>query len=251
MLSKNQLKFLHSLRLGKFREQHQSFIVEGIKMVDELIMSDFQVHAIYGLGDWYSSRSQKLTEMNIDFHEISEDELRKISSLVTPNAVLAEVAVPDVSLPAPDQTGDLVILLDQIQDPGNLGTIIRTADWFGVRYIICSPGTVDAYNPKVVQATMGSIFRIKIIYHDLRDFIGAIAGTHQVAGACLDGEDIRNSPIALPAAVIIGNESKGISTGIDRLVQQRIRIPSFSVTAESLNASVAAGILCWEYRRRG
>ncbi|MBW6460435.1 MAG: RNA methyltransferase [Bacteroidales bacterium] len=251
MLSKNQLKLLHSLRLGKFREQHQLFIVEGIKMVDELIMSDFQVHTIYGLGDWYSSRSQKLTERKIDFHEISEDELHKASSLVTPNAVLAVAAIPDASLPTKGKTGDLVILLDQIQDPGNLGTIIRTADWFGVRYIICSPGTVDSYNPKVVQATMGSIFRVKVIYHELQDFIDTIAGTHQVAGAFLDGEDIRSALIALPAAVIIGNESKGISKEIDRLVQQRVRIPSFSVTAESLNASVAAGILCWEYRRRG
>ena len=220
-------------------------------MVDELIDSDYQVHAIYGLMDWYSSGKRNLAEKNIDFHEISADELRKASSLKTPNAVLAVASIPVTSLPSPDQTGDLVILLDQLQDPGNMGTIIRTADWFGVRYIICSPGTVDVYNPKVVQATMGSIFRVRVIYHDLPDFIDTIAGTHQVAGAFLDGEDIRNSSIALPAAVMIGNESKGISKEMERLVQHRIRIPSFSVTAESLNASVAAGILCWEYRRRG
>ncbi|MFO7615185.1 MAG: RNA methyltransferase [Bacteroidales bacterium] len=251
MISKNQLKFLYSLRLGKFREQHQAFIVEGIKMVDELIMSDFRVHAIYGLGDWYASRKTILTEKNIDFHEITEYELRKTSSLKTPNMVMAVAAIPDASLPEPEQTGDLVILLDQIQDPGNLGTIIRTADWFGIQYIICAEDTVDAYNPKVVQATMGSIFRVKVISHDLRDFIGAIADTHQVAGAVLDGEDIRVAGLSLPAAIVIGNESKGISEEIGRSLQRRIRIPSHSSVTESLNAPVAAGILCWEYRRGG
>lgn len=251
MLSKNQLKYLHSLRIGKYRDLNKSFIVEGIKMTDELIESNFGIRAIYGLASWYASREEVIFRNKIDFQVITEAELRKASSLVNPNAVLAVAAIPDSTAFVPDQAGDLVVLLDQIQDPGNLGTIIRTADWFGIKNIVCSPDTVDVYNPKVVQATMGSIFRVNVLYLDLKKIIASFSTKRDIIGTFPDGEDVGKAGLALPAALVIGNEASGISEEVATLLEKRVAIPSFSSTVESLNAAVAAGILCWELKRRG
>lgn len=250
MLSRNQLKYLHSLRLGKFRDLHRAFLVEGVKMVDELIQSNYVIHTVYGLTAWQAARKHVLTQNNIDFQEITEDELSKASGLITPNEVIAVAQMPESELPPDEGLGKLVILLDRLQDPGNLGTMIRTADWFGIRNIVCSDGSVDVFNPKVVQATMGSVFRVNVFYTDLVGFIGDISTSRKVYATIAGGEPVHEARLELPAAVIIGNESNGISENILPLVKHKIGIPAVSGTAESLNASVAAGIICWEFIRR-
>jgi len=182
--------------------------------------------------------------------QIKDEELKKISNLVTPNEVLAIIGYPDPAVPSPEKYGKIILLLDRIQDPGNLGTIIRTADWFGIGHIFCSPDTVDVYNPKVVQATMGSICRVEVHYTDLREFLVSLDASWKKYGTVSDGENIYKADLEFPAAIVIGNESKGISETYFPLLTHRLGIPSRSNGAESLNASVAAGIICSEFCRR-
>ena len=151
MISKNQLKYLHSLRQGKYRQSEQAFIAEGTKLLGELLNSNFEIRQVFATEGWLLLNSNTLQEKRILFHEVAEDELIKISNLVTPNEVLAVVAMPEDITPDPEDAGKLILILDRLQDPGNMGTIIRTADWFGITHIFCSDDTVDIYNPKVVQ----------------------------------------------------------------------------------------------------
>jgi TrmH family RNA methyltransferase len=250
MLSKNQIKYLHSLRLGKFRESNRVFIAEGAKLVDDLVNSHFNIRIIYGTPTWIESHQRVIASHEFVIQEVEEEELKKISSLVTPNEVLAVVGYPDPAIPSPETFGNIILLLDRIQDPGNLGTIIRTADWFGIRHIFCSMDTVDVFNPKVVQATMGSICRVNIHYIDLKTMLVNLPDTWRKYGTITDGENIYQAQPEFPAAIVIGNESKGISEELFPLLTHRVGIPSRSKSAESLNASVAAGIICSEFSRR-
>lgn len=243
MLSKNQVKYIHSLRLGKFRDEYRVFTVEGVKMVDELVRSSFETRQIYATPSWLESRKYELQKKDIDIGEVSEDDLRKISNLVTPNEVLAVAAYPDRTMPASEHLGKIVLALDCIQDPGNLGTIIRTADWFGIRNVVCSPGTADIFNPKVVQSTMGSIFRVDVFYTGLNEFFAGLGSQWNIYGTDAGGEDIFGIKPDFPAVLVIGNESKGISEELLPLLTRKIGIPGGSSGAESLNASVAAGIV--------
>jgi len=250
MLSKNQIKYLHSLRLGKFRELNRVFIAEGAKLVDDLVNSHFNIRIIYGTPTWIESHQRMIASQEFVIQEVEEEELKKISNLVTPNEVLALVGYPDPDIPSPETYGNIILLLDRIQDPGNLGTIIRTADWFGIRHIFCSMDTVDVFNPKVVQATMGSICRVSIHYVDLKTTLANLPGTWRKYGTVPDGENIYKAEPEFPAAIVIGNESKGISEELFPLLTHRVGIPSRSKSAESLNASVAAGIICSEFNRK-
>jgi RNA methyltransferase, TrmH family len=250
MLSKNQVKYLHSLRLGKFRDIYREFLAEGIKLVDDLLNSHFEVKYIYATGSWLKTHDQKIADKDIVIREVTSEELEKVSNLVTPNEVLAVVGIPEPTVPAPDTLGKLVLVLDRIQDPGNLGTIIRTADWFGIRHIFCSAGTVDLFNPKVVQSTMGSICRVHVHYTDLHHLLANLGETWQIYGTVPAGENIYKAELEFPAAIIIGNESKGIAEEYFSLFTSRIGIPSMSDGAESLNAPVAAGIIVSEFCRR-
>jgi len=250
MISNNQLKFIHSLRQKKFRDKENAFSAEGTKLVDELLASDFEIRIIYALSSWYDSRREHIIEKKIAFQEITESELVRASGLATPNEVLAIVSIPKALLPAQEYLGDLVLILDRIQDPGNMGTIIRTADWFGIRYVICSPDTVEVFNPKVVQSTMGSICRVIVHYADLTELINNTMQGRHLYAATAGGDNVFITPLKFPAAILIGNESRGISAGLKQLSTARIGIPSYSSDAESLNASVAAGILCAEFRKR-
>lgn len=250
MLSKNQVKYLHSLRLGKFREQNRVFIAEGIKLVDELLKSSFQIQHIYATKAWSDEHQRVIANGEFVLQEVTGDELGKISNLVTPNEVLALVSYPDSTLPPANTLGNIILLLDRIQDPGNLGTIIRTADWFGIGHLFCSPDTVDVFNPKVIQATMGSICRVAVHYTGLRQFITGLGKDWKIYGTLADGENIYQSEPEYPAAIIIGNESKGISEEYLPLLTHRIGIPSRSKGAESLNAAMATGIICSEFCRR-
>lgn len=236
MLSNSQKKYINSLKLKKFRNQHQAFIVEGEKMVHELIDSDFEIEAIYG--------TEKLSVPY--FFEINSKELASISLLKTPNKYLA------IARQKKEQQlnikNELVIALDDIQDPGNMGTIIRTADWFGVKTIVCSMNCVDVYNPKVVQATMGSLFRVNVIYDNLTVFFEKNKNL-KVYGALLDGENLYDQKIENQNAVLLmGNESKGLSEELKKYITHQVFIPRYG-RAESLNVAVATAILCAESRK--
>jgi TrmH family RNA methyltransferase len=251
MISKNQVKYLQSLRLSKFREQCGEFIVEGVKMAEELLRSEFTTRQVFATPGWISRNGDLEAKVASGFQEVTEDELKRISGLVSPNEVLAVAAIPGPGGMQQPETGPMVLVLDRIQDPGNLGTIIRTADWFGIRQIICAEGTADVYNPKVVQATMGSLFRISLRYEEPGKALTELAAKGMIIyGAMAGGENLYDLEIRFPAALVIGNESQGISEALYPLLHNRVAIPGLSSGAESLNAAVATGILCAEFARR-
>tara|TARA_B100000809_G_C15078044_1_gene508602 strand:- start:626 stop:1351 length:726 start_codon:yes stop_codon:yes gene_type:complete len=240
MLSISQKKQVNSLKQKKYRTTFNSFIIEGVKMIEELLLSDYEVETIYATADWSDDN------LEIDCVIVSEKELGQISSLKTPNKVLAVVKQKE-SVTANFST-NLTIALDKLQDPGNMGTIIRTADWFGIDTIVCSKDSVDIYNPKVLQATMGSFFRVNIVYVDLTEFFNSNKGL-TVYGALLDGENVYQKTLIDKGAVLLmGNESKGISDELLPFVTERVMIPNFG-KAESLNVATANAILCSECKR--
>jgi TrmH family RNA methyltransferase len=243
MISINQKKFVSSLKQKKFRTERGLFIVEGVKLVQELLLSNYQISAIYATKSWMD-KNQEVDSANIS--EVSEKELLRISSLTTPNEVLAVVEQKVSQLET--VSSQLNIAIDKIQDPGNLGNIIRTADWFGIQNIICSKDSVDLYNPKVLQATMGSFFRMNIVYTDLAEFF--LENTRlTVYGALLDGEDVYQKELNSAGAVLLmGNESKGISEALKPFITEKVLIPNFG-KAESLNVATATAILCSEFKR--
>lgn len=236
MLSKSNIKYIQSLQQKKFRTQEQSFIIEGPKIVEEAIIEAPQrIQSIYYTKYWAGKKNLS----HIEMIEVDDFELAKISSLKTPNQVLAIMSyTQDNSLSIPNK--ELSLALDGIQDPGNLGTIIRIADWFGIKNIICSEDTVDQYNSKVLQSTMGSIFRTRVFYTDLKAFLEH--ANVPIYGALLQGKDLKTIEKPEAGILIIGNESKGIRPEIQELVQHKITIERYG-HAESLNAAVATGII--------
>lgn len=253
MISKSQIQFIKSLSVSKFRKTHQRFIAEGPKLVFELANSSFEIEGIYALRTWIESNQFGFSK-DTDISEVTEKELGRISALKTPNQVLAIVHIKDNNQPENNALNDLVLMLDDIRDPGNMGSIIRTADWFGVQQIICSNSCVDIYNPKVVQATMGSLFRVLIYYTDLKKQLEQLPKDHFVYGTLLEGKNIYESNLEKKGIIVIGNESHGISKELIPLITNKITIPNYSIkpwdTAESLNASTATAIVCAEFRRQ-
>jgi len=251
MLSKEKVKHLKSLHLAKFRNESGMFIAEGPKLVAELSGSNFQTLSIYHTPEWNPELAIGLTG---DVVLISERELQQISMLKTPNSVFAVVKIPNESLDHSVVMNGLSLLLDDIHDPGNLGTIIRIADWFGVHQIICSPDCVEVYNPKVVQSSMGSVFRVRVCYQEPTAFLQQYSEKLPVYGAYLEGESVFTAPLDRKGIIVIGSESHGIRKEIAPYITQRIWIPPFgaegSAHAESLNASVACGIVLYEFRKR-
>ena len=249
MLSKIRIKFIHSLKLKKFRDVHRLFIAEGIKIVSELLDSNIKVKELYVVKDFFKQKS------NIQQYEVTEAELKKISFLSTPNKVIAVAEIPKHDIGKENFSSMLSIVLDDIQDPGNLGTIVRIADWFGIENIICSNNSVDVYNPKVVQATMGSIAHVKVHYTDLREFFKSQKNTQSIKtyGAVLNGENIYKRELSDKGLIVLGNESNGISDKLLPYITDKISIPTFaankSQSAESLNVSIAAAIICSEFRK--
>jgi len=245
MISKNQIKQITALHKAKGRKKAGLFIVEGPKAVDEFLNSSFEIEAVYGTREWIEFAPQILDSAEM----ISEKELQSISIQKHPNQVLALVKTPPPSTP-PTQINDLCLVLDTIQDPGNMGTIIRIADWFGIKHIVCSKETADIYNPKVVQSTMGSISRVQVSYTNLIDWLGKIDGAVPVYGALLSGDNIYETKLSSKGLVVIGNESKGISEDVAFFISQGIKIPAYGNSdTESLNAAVATGIVLGEFRR--
>lgn len=233
MISKNEAKYIQSLYRKKNRDANEMFIAEGPKLVDELLQSDFSIKKIYATDEWCAHN-----KTNVPVTSVTTEELQRISHLETPNKVLAVVEKKKVK--PPSLTNKITIALDGLQDPGNLGTIIRIADWFGVEDIIASNDTSDVYNPKVVQSTMGSLIRVNVFYTDLTSFLKSIDIT--VYGALLEGKNLYEMNTIKEGIILIGNESKGIREETIQLVKQAITIPRKG-KAESLNAAVATGII--------
>ena len=246
MISKNQIKFIRQLEAKKHRQREGLFVAEGPKVVGDLLRH-YRPEHIFATPEWHPTPDSLVSR----FTEVTPDELRRISFLQHPQQVLALFAIPeqhDTPLPTHDS---LTLALDGIQDPGNLGTIIRIADWFGIDTIYCSPDTADAYSPKVVQATMGSIARVHIIYCPLTELLDTLPPAYPVYGTLLDGDDIYHQPLTPGGIIVMGNEGNGISEPVRQRINRRLLIPSFRQgdTAESLNVAIATAITCSEFRR--
>jgi len=243
MLSKNFIKQVRQLEQKKYRQREGLFVAEGPKVVGDLLRAGFVPRQLVATKEWEEAPFQG------EVTEVTPDELRKVSFLQHPQQVLGVFPLPHPaaeSLP----TGTLSLALDGVQDPGNLGTIIRIADWFGITRIFCSPDTADAWNPKVVQATMGSIAHVSIVYTELSSLL---SGTSMpIYGTLLDGKNIYQQELAAEGVIVMGNEGKGISAAIRQLVTQPLLIPCFNSgeTAESLNVAIATAITCAEFKRR-
>ncbi|WP_405606406.1 TrmH family RNA methyltransferase [Polaribacter sp. Asnod1-A03] len=239
-ISKNQLKLITSLSQKKYRQKHKLFIAEGVKVVEELLNSSFEVEKLFCTGDFVSDLSKD------KIVNISEADLKKGSTLKTPNRVLGLFKIPDEDV---IKNKGLIVALDAINDPGNLGTIIRLCDWFGVDELICSKDTVDCYNQKVVQASMGSLKRVSIKYLDLKSYLLEINLPTFIAD--MGGENVYNTSLPKEGVLIMGNEANGVSEEIKNLINHKISIPRFGETkeTESLNVATATAILLSEFKR--
>ena len=240
MVSKNQIKLITSLQQKKYRKQHLLFIAEGVKVINELLRSDFELEHLFITRDLFLDISKEKKTM------ITDTEIKKISALTTANDCLALFKIPtDAAI-----VGDgLVVALDDIRDPGNMGTIIRLCDWFGIKQIVCSEQTVDIYNPKVVQATMGSISRVNVAYLDLEKYL--TTSSKEIFGTFMEGENIYKKQLPQSGIVVLGNEANGISKVIENVITQKITIPRFGdlQQTESLNVATATAIVLSEFRR--
>ena len=247
MISKNLIKLIKSLEQKKYRKREKLFVAEGPKVVGDL-MALMAPQRVIATSEWY--KEKKISEDVV----VTEDEIRKVSFLQHPQDVLALFELPDMEdLPVEQLSDHLTLALDDIQDPGNLGTIIRLADWFGIEHILCNQGTADAYSPKVVQATMGSIARVKLHYTNLAEYLEQLQGAVPVYGTFLDGNNLYAEKLSPSGIIIMGNEGNGISEQVERYVTKRLLIPSYPAerpTAESLNVAIATAITCAEFRRK-
>lgn len=245
MLSKSQISFVSSLHQKKYRKEHNLFLVEGSKSIVEFINSGYQIEEIYCLDEAIAKLS--ILSGKIKLKPVDRHELKKLSTLTTPQDALALVNIPVTTIPPVKSFGNkLSLVLDCIQDPGNLGTIIRTADWFGFTELVCSTDTVEAFNPKVVQATMGSLARVKIYYTDL-PVLFEKSGL-PVFGAFLGGKSIYETRWPNEGFIVLGNEGNGITEATAKFVTEKITIPKFG-EAESLNVAISAAIFCTEIKR--
>jgi RNA methyltransferase, TrmH family len=242
MLTKSGAKFIKSLQVKKYRKQEQCFLIEGAKSVQELLVSDFELVTLLGTADFLRS-IKKLP--SVEIIETTEKELQGLGEFQSNNAALA-VAKMKPNLSFNVEKNEYALILDDIRDPGNLGTIIRTADWYGVNKIIASTETSDFYNSKVITSTMGSFTRVSIFYTELTDYLSNIQ--QKVYGAYLDGQDIHALTFAPGGFIVIGNESRGISSELERYVTDKITIPRFG-KAESLNAGIATAVVLDNLRR--
>lgn len=248
MISKNKIKFIRSLEQKKFRKENGVFLAEGNKLVSDL--SDFfKCKILVATQQWLDSNRNIIADEKI---YVEKDELSRVSLLKTPQDVLAVFEIPSYTLSMDCPRNELCLALDDVQDPGNLGTIIRIADWFGIKNIYCSHGTADAFSPKTVQATMGALARVKLHYCNIKELISSLNDV-PVFGTFLDGDSIYNNTLSSDGLIVMGNEGNGISKEVAELINRRILIPNYpqgNETTDSLNVAVATAIVCSEFRRR-
>lgn len=237
-LSKNHIKLITSLSQKKYRQKHKLFVVEGVKVVQEFLNSSYELEIVFSTDTDFSSTNK--------FIEVTDQELKKISSLKTPNKVLALFKIPSEKKL---NSSGLIVALDTINDPGNLGTIIRLCDWFGVEQLICSKETVDCYNTKVVQASMGSLTRVSTSYLNLPEYLKTVSIPIYIAD--MNGVNIHETKLPTSAVLVMGNEANGVSDTLKQLISNKISIPRYgdSMQVESLNVATATAILLNEFRR--
>ena len=248
MLSKNKIKFIRSLEMKKFRNETACFLAEGNKLVAD-ILPFFECECLIAKSSWLAAQGNVCANELI----IADDkDIERASLLKTPQDVLAVFRRPEYDLDNEVLKNELSLVLDGIQDPGNLGTIIRLADWFGIKRVICSPDTADVYNPKTVQASMGAIARVQVFYKSLTDWLDEIKNV-PVYGAFLEGKNIYTETLSYSGLIVMGNEGNGISPSVEKRITQKLYIPNYPPEAEStesLNVAVATAIVCSEFRRK-
>jgi TrmH family RNA methyltransferase len=247
MISKNQLKLIHSLEQKKQRKKLGLFLVQGEKNVNELFASDFEIVNLFASAEYINKHATRLNEQQLVHLTIEStvEELQKAGTLQTNNSVIAIVKCKVYDTPC-IQDNELILILDQVGDPGNLGTIIRVADWYGIKHVICSTDCADLYNPKVIAATMGSFVRVKVSHTDLFDYLSE--QDKPIYGAFLEGKNIHTSQLSTSAFIVMGSESHGISEAVSQLITDKITIPNFGL-AESLNVAMATGIILDNFKR--
>jgi len=249
MITKARIKLIKSLEQRKKRNIHQLFVAEGPKLVEELLAT-MQPAYIAAIPEWWD-RNRHLIKSACETDTITQEELHKTSLLQTPQQVIALFPIPQHKFNPDIARQELCLALDGVQDPGNMGTILRIADWFGIHNVICSEDTVDIYNPKAVQATMGALARVKVHYTNLEETFRQ--NQTPVYGTLLDGKNIYEQELGSHGFIVMGNEGKGLSPAIKNLVTQKLFIPNYPIgakTTESLNVAIATSIVCSEFRRR-
>lgn len=250
MLSKTKIKYIHSLEIKKIRNEERLFVAEGNKLIADM-MKAFVCELLIAKPSWMATQGDlKAAELIV----ADEEDIRKASFLKNPQDVLALFQMPTYSLVEADATAQLIIALDGVQDPGNLGTIIRLADWFGITHIVCSMDTADVFSPKTVQATMGALSHVKVHYTDLTAYLKAqTALSVPLYGTFLDGDNMYSTPLSHTGILVMGNEGNGIRPDIEALIQDKLYIPNYPAgqeTSESLNVAIATAVVCAEFRRR-
>ncbi len=249
MLSKNKIKYIHSLELKKNRREGKVFVAEGHKLIDDLL-GHFPCKLLVATAEWWNTHTSVEADEII---RVTPEELARASLQKAPQEVLAVFGQPVPVYEPSAVTRSLCLALDGVQDPGNLGTIIRLADWFGIDRLFCSPGTADVFSPKTVQATMGALARVRVHYCSLPQLIRDLADKTPVYGTCLDGKVIYGEKLSAHGLVVMGNEGNGISPEVEQLVNKRLYIPSYPPgreTSESLNVAIATAVICAEFRRQ-
>ncbi len=240
MLSKSQIKLINSLSQKKYRQKNGLFIAEGIKVIKELLNSNFELERLFSQADIFFTEKDKM-------QLVEENELKKITKLSTSQTALALFKIPQKHI---EVNENFIVALDGVRDPGNLGTIIRLCDWFGVKQLLCSQDTVDCYNPKVIQATMGSIARVEVIYADLVEELPLLK--LPVFGTFMDGESVYESSLPSEGILVLGNEANGITENVRKIITHKLSIPQFgnAKNTESLNVATATAIFLSEFKRR-
>lgn len=249
MISRNLAKYIHSLELKKNRKKEKAFVAEGGKIVEELL-PHFQPLVILGLSSWMDAQAWDSISP-CERYTVTHEELERVSFLQHPQQVIAVFALPDEAASFEIADSQLYLALDGVQDPGNMGTIIRIADWYGIKTIICSETTADAYNPKVVQASMGSIARVRMIYTPLQPLLSSLPQHYPVYGTLLHGENIYTTQLTKHGIIVMGNEGNGIGKETQQHITRSLTIPRFNADEgpESLNVAIATAIVCSEFRR--
>lgn len=252
MLSKNKMKWLRSLEMKKHRTAEQVFVAEGPKVVGDLLAAGFD--CVFAAMTETCGLQGRLT---CEVCMVSQEELQRISFVETPQQVLAVFRQPQYATDVKVAQTELCLALDDVQNPGNLGTIIRLADWFGIEHVFCSRGCADVYNPKTVQATMGALAHVKVHYVDLPQMLGDLChgndGNVPVYGTFLDGDSIYATALQQRGVIVMGNEGRGVSADVERYVTERLLVPNFPaerMSTESLNVAIATAVVCAEFRRR-
>lgn len=253
MLTNNKIKLIKSLDQKKARKESGCFVVEGEKMVKELLQSRFETVEVFAVQSYIDGLPSALTK-NVEISVVSEKDLERLTHLKTANKAIALAKIPDNEGDSAYPQNGISIALENIQDPGNMGTIVRTAAWLGIKDVFCTPETVDIYNPKVIQSTMGAIFKVNVHYCDLFELAKkARQNSITLYGTRLDGKNIYQSKLSGNAIIVMGNESKGMSSELSNEMDQNIKIPSYAPPAEemeSLNVSIATAIVCAEFKRQ-